>query len=295
MDVISTVGFGKSFGMLPSDDDVDNYLESTEEGLLMARVSLGLGLAWLAHAPIIGRFIAPSTTDNNGFGRMMAKCYQLVDERAANPTDKRSDMLASFMRHGLHGAELRTEALEQVLAGSDTTAGAIRSILLLIMTNARVYTKLQTEIDKAVQDGLAPAAGEGIIAIAQTKQLPYLQAVIREALRIQPPIANVFARDVPPGGDTLTVNGESIFLPGGTSVGYSSFSMQRNEYIYGSDAKAFRPERWFEPDAAKLAAMTRTSDLMFGHGKWQCLGKHVAQIEIGKSVFEVRPSLLQPL
>lgn len=288
LDVISSVGLGTEFGMLRNDHDVDQYLQSSEEGLAIANTALALGFSWITQTPFIGRFIAPSPKDNNGFGKMMNACFRLVDARAANSTDERSDMLASFMRHGLAGDELRSEALEQILAGSDTTAGGIRGTLLHIITNPRVYLKLQREIDDAVSRGHAPGINEGLITVAQTKLLPYLQAVIREALRVWPPVVNIFSRDVPADGDTVVVDGESVFLPGGVCIGYSAYAMHHSEKIYGKDAKAFRPERWFESDPDKLAVMTRTNDLIFGYGKFQCLGKPVAQIEIGKTVFEVR-------
>ncbi|KAJ5095271.1 hypothetical protein N7532_007562, partial [Penicillium argentinense] len=287
LDVISTVGLGKAFGMLQSDQDVENYLQSSEEGLAICNTSLALGISWIAQAPFIGKFIAPSPNDNNGFGKMMAACFRIVDARAASSTDKRSDMLASFIRHGLTGDELRTEALEQIIAGSDTTAGAIRGILLHVITNPRVYAKLQREVDDAVRNGLAPGNGDGLITAAQAKELPYLQAVIREAMRVWPPVTNIFSRDVPAGGDTLIVGGESVYVPGGACIGYSAYAMHRSENIYGKDAKAFWPERWFESDPTKLAEMVRANDLIFGYGKFQCLGKPVAQIEIGKLVFEL--------
>lgn len=287
LDVISSVGLGKAFRMLQSDRDVDDYLQSSEEGLAIGNTALAMGFSWITQAPFIGRFIAPSPKDNNGFGKMMATCFRLVDERAASPADERSDMLASFMRHGLAGDELRTEALEQIIAGSDTTAGAIRGTLLHLMTNPRVYLKLQREVDDAVRRDRAPSTGGGLITAAQARQLPYLQAVIREALRVWPPVANIFSRDVPIGGDTLVVDGERVVLPGGVCIGYSAYAMHQSEKVYGKDAKAFRPERWLESDPAMLAVMVRTNDLIFGHGKFQCLGKAVAEIEIGKTVFEV--------
>jgi cytochrome P450 len=287
LDVISSVGLGKSFGMLQSDQDVDNYLQSSEEGLAIGNAALAMGFSWITQAPFIGRFIAPSPKDNNGFGKMMAACFRLVDERAASSADERSDMLASFMRHGLAGNELRTEALEQIIAGSDTTAGAIRGTLLYLMTNPRVYHRLQREVDDAVRCSRAPNIDEGLISAAQVKQLPFLQAVIREALRVWPPVTNIFPRDVPTGGDTILVDGQSVVLPGGICIGYSAYAMHQSEKVYGKDAKAFRPERWLESDPVKLADMVRTNNLIFGHGKFQCLGKAVAEIEIGKVIFEV--------
>ncbi|KAF6824305.1 pisatin demethylase [Colletotrichum musicola] len=289
LDVISGVGLGKTFGMLKSDSDVDAYLQSTEEGIMINAFAIGAGMSWLSQAPVIGRFICPSEQKNatSGFGKMIQTCFRYVDERTAMDTDKRSDMLASFIRHGLTGDQLRSEALEQIIAGSDTTAGAIRGMLLLIMTNPRVYVKLQREIDDAVRNGIAPAEGEGIISLEQARKLPYLQAVIRESIRLRPSVASLFPRDVPAGGDTVTIKGESVFLPGGTEIGYSAYGLHRSEETYGADAKAFRPERWFEEDADKLANMKTVNDLAFGHGRWMCLGKPVAQMELNKIIFEL--------
>lgn len=293
LDVISSVGLGKTFGMLKADTDIDDYAKSAEEGLMIAAKAFALGINGLTQTPIIGPLIGPSPKDKTGFGKMIATCFRYVDERVASPTDKRSDMLASFIRHGLQGDELRSEALEQIIAGSDTTAAAIRGTLLLLLTNSRVYRKLQREIDEAVRDGKVPASSdEAVISGRQARQLPYLQAVIREGLRVLPPVTNIFSRDVPPDGDEVTVNGQKYFLPGGTCVGESVVSMHHSKETYGEDAAAFRPERWFEPDEEKLAAMTRVNDLMFGAGKWMCLGKPVAQLELPKIIFEVSVSSL---
>lgn len=289
LDVISSVGLGRSFGMLVSDRDVQDYIKSSEEGLYMATIFMALGISWLAHVPWIGRILAPSPKDPTGFGKMIATCFRYVDQRAADPTDERSDMLASFIRHGLNGDELRTEAAEQVVAGSDTTSSAINGVFLHLMANPRVQRKLQREIDEVVQsEDSSRLSASGIISHERARQLPYLQAVIREAMRVRPPVVNIFSKNVPPGGDTVTVDGQSVFIPGGTCIGYSAGAMHHDKALYGDDAQSFRPERWFEKDAEKLVAMTRTNDLIFGDGKWQCLGKPVAMIELGKIIFEVR-------
>lgn len=315
LDVISSVGLGKTFGMLQSDRDIDNYLQSSEEGLAIGNTALAMGFSWLTQAPILGRFIALSPKDNNGFGKMMASAFRVVDERAASffsatsNNKEKSDMLASFMRHGLSGDELRSEALEQIIAGSDTTAAAIRGALLHIITNPRVYRKLQREIDDAVTRGDAPASilststrqDVDLITTAQAAKLPYLQAVIRESMRVFTPVSNIFARDVPKDGDTVVVDGEHVFLPGGDGVciGYSAYAMHRSEKIYGKDADAFRPERWLESESelgpTRLARMVRTNDLVFGHGHFRCLGRPVAQIELGKTVFEVSHNYIKTL
>ena len=285
LDVISTVGLGNAFGMLKADKDINDYIKSVEEGLWMSNFFMGTGLYWIMQIEWIGNIILPSTKDSKGFGKMMAMSGQMVTERLKSPTDSRSDMLAAFIRHGLTGDELRMEAFEQVLAGSDTTASGIRGILLCLFTNPRVYKKLQAEIDDAVRTGKAPP--NSVITDVEARRLEYLQAVIREGLRIILPVVNIFSRDAPHEGDTITINGESIFIPGGTWIGYCALGMHHSKETYGQDAEIFRPERWLVDDKDRLANMMRVNDLIFGYGRWKCLGQTVALIEISKTIFEV--------
>ncbi|KAK1753166.1 pisatin demethylase [Echria macrotheca] len=288
LDIISTIGFGRSFGMLEADSDVDGILAASESGLLLGNTFMAIGLAWLRQAPIIGPVLTAKPEDASGIGRMVGLCYRWADERwAVRATDKRLDMLGSFIKHGLSREDLRSELIEQIIAGSDTTASALRGILLYLMTNPRVYLKLRAEIDAAVADGRAPVSTQGVVSSAAVKQLPYMQVVIREAMRVWPPVVNLFPHDVPPGGDRITVDGTTYFVPGGTEIGTSMQGMMHDAAVFGEDAKAFRPERWFEADKDRLARMTRTADLVFGHGRWSCLGKPIAQLELGKTIFEL--------
>lgn len=85
-----------------------------------------------------------------------------------------------------------------------------------------------------------------------------------------------------------------IFMPGGTEVVYSSFTTQRRKDVFGKDAQYFRPERWIEAAALddvgeKLIAMQNTLNLIFGSGRFTCLGKHIAFIELEKVI----PTLLR--
>jgi cytochrome P450 len=61
--------------------------------------------------------------------------------------------------------------------------------------------------------------------------------------------------------------------------------------MFGEDADVFRPERWLLEEknehSIKLAAMRRTTEVIFGYGKYQCLGKPIAWLEITKVLFEV--------
>ncbi|KAJ4355238.1 hypothetical protein N0V95_003133 [Ascochyta clinopodiicola] len=292
LDVISHIGLGTPFGNLKANKDVNDYLRSSEEGLKIGNTAFAMGIAWMRETPIIGPAISPSEKDLTGYGRMMAEARKIVDARKSKSTEDKSDMLASFIRNGISGDDLFQEAFEQILAGSDTTAAAIRIILLYITTHPRVYAKLQAEIDDAVKSGLAPAS-PAIIPDTAARKLPYLAAVVREGMRVHPPVVNLFSRITPAGGDAVTVQGKEYFIPGGTMIGYSAWSMHRtNTSLYGADASVFRPERWFVDESNpsekdRLKEMLRTNDMIFGYGRWVCLGRNIALVEVHKCVFEL--------
>jgi cytochrome P450 len=310
LDVISHVGLGEAFGDLRADKDLKGYLKSTEEGLKIGNTAFAMGIAWLKDLPIIGPAISPSEKDAEGYGNMMAEARRIIDSRRTKSMEGKSDMFASFVRHGVSGDDLCEcaiqwilkgfadhlravqEVFEQILAGSDTTAAAIRIILLYVMSHRRVYAKLQAEIDEATKNGVA-SASPGIISDAEVRRLPYLGAVVREALRVHPPVANIFSRIAPDSGDVVTINDKEYFIPGGTLIGYSAWTMHRNNpSLYGEDCATFRPERWLidTSDIDKkelLAKMTKTNEMIFGYGRWLCLGRNIALIEIHKCIFEL--------
>ena len=70
-------------------------------------------------------------------GRRIAK--KLVSERFRSEAEPRCNMLGSFIRHGLREEEGAGEALLQIVAGSDPSAGTIRGVMLNVLTNTHVY------------------------------------------------------------------------------------------------------------------------------------------------------------
>jgi cytochrome P450 len=161
------------------------------------------------------------------------------------------------------------------VAGSDSSALAIRATLLFIVTNPRIQSKLLQEISNA--------SISSPITDAEARNRPYLQAVIKEGLRMYPPIPGLMLKEVPTGGDTL--NG--IFVPEKTFIGWSAFGLMRNEKIWGKDANLFRPERWLEGPTEEIKRNEGIVDLVFGYGKYQCLGKNVVHMELNKTFVEV--------
>lgn len=167
------------------------------------------------------------------------------------------------------------------IAGSDTTATAIRATILHIITNPRVNERLLEEIRDA-------SITTDVISDAKARTMPYLQAVIKEGLRIWPPVAGLQSKEAPPQGDTW----KGVFIPGGTRIGYCAWGIYRDEELWGKDAGELRPERWLNADEAKLKEMESTLDLIFSYGRWQCLGRPVAMMELNKIFVQVSASYL---
>lgn len=181
LDVISQIGFGRAFGDLEADEDVGRYIAASEEGMRMMVFVCAMGLTPVVQWAPLARFLGPSEKDEHGHGRMMRTSRRLINDRIdamQRGEGKGSDMMASFLQRGFSKEDIFTEAYLQILAGSDTTATAIRGLMLHVVSHPRVYRVLREEIDDAVKRGLVKD-GE-IISEADASTLPYLQAVIRE-------------------------------------------------------------------------------------------------------------------
>ncbi|KAG6060301.1 hypothetical protein E4U33_006955 [Claviceps sp. LM78 group G4] len=113
--------------------------------------------------------------------------------------------------------------------------------------------------------------------------MPYLQAVIKEGLRMHPPAASPMSKQVPPDGD----NWNGIAFPPGTRISLCLWGVFRSRALWGNDADEFRPERWLEVGPEKRAEMDAVWDVLFSAGKWACLGRNVAHIEMSKTIVEL--------
>lgn len=172
-----------------------------------------------------------------------------------------------------------------IVAGSDTAANAIKMTVSRLAASPRVSSLLQKEIHSAVLDGRL----SDTCTSKQASRLPYLQAVIWEGLRINPPFGGLIMKEVGPDGDT--VNGRHI--PGGTRIGHSTWAVTHDSSVFGDDVDTFRPERWLEADEETKARMKKHAELVFGSGRWACPGRSVALKELGKVLVEVQKSKIK--
>ncbi|KAK1845598.1 cytochrome p450 pisatin [Colletotrichum chrysophilum] len=162
-----------------------------------------------------------------------------------------------------------------MFAGSDTTGLSLSAILYNLLKSPESMRKLRQEIDEFASRGELSEAP----TFMESQRMPYLQAVIKEALRVHPAVGLPLERVVPEGG--ASIGGR--FFPEGAVVGINSWVQHRDKVLFGDDADHFRPDRWLVSDETKLSVMNRNWT-PFGLGSRTCLGKNISILEISKLI-----------
>ncbi|KAL9620420.1 MAG: hypothetical protein Q9160_005005 [Pyrenula sp. 1 TL-2023] len=291
-DVIGAITFSRRFGFLDAGKDVGNIMQTIENRLLYGTLA---GIYANLH-PILFHVVTllgGSAAAGQNYLAQFAGDH--IASRKANlkeaTDDGPTDMVTKFLHaHTEDPSRFTTYdttmiALNNIAAGgnpiwSDTTAISLSSILYQLYRNPSVLRRLRIEIDSISDSGKL----SNPITFRESQEMPYLQAVIKEAMRVHPAVGLPLLRVVPSGGATIC----GRFFPQGTVVGINAWVAHLNEEVFGSDASSFRPERWLTDDKEQLARMDRYN-LTFGLGSRNCIGRHISYLEMQKLI----PRLLQ--
>jgi benzoate 4-monooxygenase len=194
-----------------------------------------------------------------------------VNARLEAPATDRVDLLARLMEGRdetgapLGREELTAEALTQLIAGSDTTSNTSCALLYHCLKHPAVVAKLTAELDAALPDDAVPT-------FAAVKDLPYLDAVIKETMRIHSTSSLGLPRMIPPGPG-ITLCGHHF--PQGTVLSVPAYTIHHSKEIWGPDADEFRPERW-----ATVSERQKAAFIPFSYGPRACVGRNVAEMEL---------------
>ncbi|KAG5642970.1 hypothetical protein DXG03_001818 [Asterophora parasitica] len=172
--------------------------------------------------------------------------------------------------------DIISECMGHMIAGSDTTSTSLSYFFWELSRRADIMKKLQAELDEAMPDA-------GVIPdLSVLQELPYLNAFIKEGLRLYGAAPSALERVVP---SSTSKNGASddVFdlmgygVPAGTIVSTQAWSMHRDASIFSSP-DTFLPERWL-PSTSSAETLARMSYHMmpFGTGTRTCGGMNLAQ------------------
>jgi cytochrome P450 len=206
--VIGEVTFSKSFGFMESQADDGSFTQIEDALQSAAWIGQVPWLYWLHDrlVPLIGNHLAL----NNRHGSLRTLAAKQISARMDRGSD-RKDILSK-----LHAAqkEKATElddnavismATSNIFAGSDTTAISTRAIIYYLLKNPQYKQKLIDEIDEFQRQGKLSDA----VKLSEADAMPYLQAVMYEALRCHPAVGMSLPRVTPAGGFTIA----GTFLP----------------------------------------------------------------------------------
>ena len=153
-------------------------------------------------------------------------------------------------------------------AGTDTSFIVLEYAMAQLMQNPRLMSKLQAELRTAIPKGKA------IVTEDEVKSLPYLQAVIKETLRLHMP-----APLLVPHLSMADCDIEGYTIPAGTRAIVNSWALARDP-SYWESAEEFMPERFMEEEGGSAAIMDyKGADFLylpFGTGRRICPGINFA-------------------
>ncbi|KAI0415518.1 cytochrome P450 [Xylaria grammica] len=284
-DTIGDLAFGAPFGMLKAGADIAEVRTSLNAPPIYApaveilnrrgEVSATLGCfpsikpyaKWLPD-PFFSQGLAAV---ENLAGIAIAR----VKDRLDNPPDINRKDLLSRLQEGrdekgdpLGFEELTAEALTQLIAGSDTTSNSSCALLYYVARTPGVLKKLQEELDRAIPDDSTKVPD-----YESVRNLPYLEAVINETLRIHSTSGIGLPRQIPENSPGIHLHG--YYFPAGTVLSVPTYTIHHSKEIWGEDADEFRPERW-------ETATTRQQNafIPFSYGPRSCVGRNVAEMEM---------------
>ncbi|ESK92562.1 cytochrome p450 [Moniliophthora roreri MCA 2997] len=286
LDIIGRVGFGYDFGGGQSREAkaiADSWHRDVELshsfGGFLAPILLNI-MPWITKLPI------PALQAESVAKRItvLLANQMLQEHRAGQGRDILSLLISGQAEESGKGARMEKEILLEnistlLMVGHETSAGTVIFTLFELAQNPKAQAKLRQEIRQA-----------GTLTHDTILNLEYLDAVVREGLRLYPPSPRTervsLCDDVIPlGKPILTQDGtyiRSLPVKAGQSFHISFTAMNVNPEVWGTDAHEFKPERWLTPGAMP-------SDLP--HGPWAnvasfcdgtrgCIGWRLAVLEL---------------
>ncbi|KAF9269323.1 high nitrogen upregulated cytochrome P450 monooxygenase 2 [Marasmius fiardii PR-910] len=276
-DFMGDMAFGAAFELM-RDGDVQGLWKMMEDGI-------GI-LVLTQHVPWLSKLVFSVPGVGSALGSAAMKLEDFVNRTAAERQRRGSAMMGEDISTYLldegspnprppHFEEYANEAILAIVAGSDTTATALSCAFYHLICDKTMFLRLRNEIDAAfpVKDGKAPHEDTARLA-----QMPFLNAVMNESLRLYPAVPTSLQRSPEPGMGGKVVS--SIFIPEDTPVNIPAYVLHRDPRYFAPDPERFWPDRWIVDNDDETVETNRDAFIPFSVGPMSCVGKQLAQLEL---------------
>ncbi|KAI6781323.1 Bifunctional cytochrome P450/NADPH--P450 reductase ascE [Emericellopsis cladophorae] len=210
---------------------------------------------------------------NHQIAVMKEIANEILEERRANPGSQKKDLLTAMINgrdpktgEGLSDESILNNMIVFLIAGHETTSALLSFYFYYLLTRPDVFEKAQAEVDDVI--------GRGPVTLEHMSKLPYIEAGLRETLRLHP-TAPVITFHTRPDLDIekTTIGGGRFEVTRGQGIVALLVEMQRDPAVWGDDADEFKPERMTEE---KFNALPANSWKPFGNGIRGCIGRSFA-------------------
>ncbi|RPD82303.1 high nitrogen upregulated cytochrome P450 monooxygenase 2 [Lentinus tigrinus ALCF2SS1-7] len=273
-DLMSDMAFGGGSEMMLNGDE-GSVWPLLETGLLNSDT--------FGHLPWMADYIRAVPGLGANMKQMRSFCIQRTQERIKLGNTSRKDLF--YYLNNEDGAEPKPPVSEvtadgtlAIVAGSDTTSSVLSNVFYCLLTHPEAYARLRAEVDSYYP------AGEDAFNTKHHADMPYLNAVINETMRLFPPVTDGSQRIVPAGSGGRII-GDS-YLPEGTITTVHMYSIQRDARNFAPLPDSFWPERWLHAadGASSVIGMklvhNATAFFPFSYGPGNCAGKGLALQEM---------------
>ncbi|TMW62719.1 hypothetical protein Poli38472_005337 [Pythium oligandrum] len=285
MEAFSEIGFGIEMNCLEAEEEhpFQSAFDSAQRTIILR--FLLPGFVWKLQSFLgigaEGQFKKDMKVIDDTVLDIIAKSFQRRQESGAK--ENRVDLVSLFLDHfetspDNQGKEfdpryLRDIVVTFLIAGRDTTAQALSWFFVNLTKHPHVAEKIRDELKNVL-----PELYEGKIdspSMEQAHQLTYLEAALKESMRIRPSIPMTIKSAAE---DAVLCDG--TFIEKGSRVSMPIFAMGRMTQLWGPDADEFNPERWIDPTTGKLIQVSPYKYLAFNAGPRTCMGMNLALLEM---------------
>jgi cytochrome P450 len=196
-DVIGEITLGRSFGLLEAGHDKDGLLHAVHVGSISYGSSVGL----IPEVHYLYNWLQKVLPIDSHWKVTQRVILREIGARLQGvSTSDRKDFLAKCIELSQAG-KLDQSTINNVLgtnigAGSDTTGISMSAVIYFLMNHPDCLQKLRDEIETAEGQGNL----SNPVTFQEAQKLPYLQATIKEALRLHAAVGQILSRVVPEGG-----------------------------------------------------------------------------------------------